>query len=100
MFIGRRKDGSIYGSWTERQPDDADHPGQEEVADDDKELIAFLAPEPLKDPADLNSAQSDVKAIVLAAAILAGKTPAEASAAFKQARNSLKDDIAIEGVIK
>lgn len=41
MFIGRRPDGSIYGYWTVRQADDADHPGQEEVADSHPDLIAF-----------------------------------------------------------
>lgn len=46
MFIGRRLDNSIYGCWTSRQPDDADHPRQEEVADDHPDLLAFLAPKP------------------------------------------------------
>lgn len=53
MFIGRRPDGSIYGSWTSKQPNDADHPGLEEVRDDDPELLAFLAPKPVApDPID------------------------------------------------
>lgn len=43
MFIGRRIDNSIYGCWTSRQPDDADHPRQEEVADDHPDLLAFYA---------------------------------------------------------
>lgn len=44
MFIGRRIDRSIYGCWSVRQPDDADHPGQEELADNHPEVIAFLNP--------------------------------------------------------
>jgi hypothetical protein len=46
MFIGRRLDNSLYGCWTSRQPDDADHPRQEEVPDDHPDLLAFLAPKP------------------------------------------------------
>lgn len=42
MYIGRRPDGSIYGTWTQRQPEDADHPGMEEVPDDHPEVIAFV----------------------------------------------------------
>lgn len=42
MFIGRRPDGSIYGTWTVRQPDDEFHPGQEEVPDDSPEVLDFL----------------------------------------------------------
>ena len=41
MFIGRRPDGTIYGAWTMRQPDDADHPGVEEVVNDHPDLVAF-----------------------------------------------------------
>jgi len=46
VFIGRKLDGSIYGSWTSRQADDAFHPLQEEVADDHPDLVAFLTPSP------------------------------------------------------
>jgi len=46
MFIGRRLDNSLYGCWTTRQPDDADHPRVEEVPDDHPDLLAFLAPKP------------------------------------------------------
>lgn len=53
MFIGRRPDSTIYGAWTSRQPDDADHLGMEEVADDHPDLVAFLAPKPvIPDPID------------------------------------------------
>lgn len=38
MFVSRRPDNSIYGSWTVRQ-----HDGQEELPDDNPELLAFLA---------------------------------------------------------
>lgn len=53
MFIGRNQSGEIYGVWTSKQPNDADHPRMEEVADDDPELRAFLAPKPVApDPID------------------------------------------------
>ena len=42
MFVGRRPDGSIYGTWTSRQPDDADHPGMEELLDDHPDVVAFV----------------------------------------------------------
>ncbi len=42
MYIGRRPDGSIYGSWACPQHEDADHPNLSEVKDDDTELLAFL----------------------------------------------------------
>jgi len=42
MFVGRRPDGSIYGTWTSRQPDDADHPGMEELPDNHPDVVAFV----------------------------------------------------------
>ena len=48
MFIGRTIGGQIYGTWTSRQPDDADHPRQEEVADDHPDLVAYNASKPPK----------------------------------------------------
>ena len=42
MFIGRLPSGQIYGAWTCKQPDDADHLGMEEVSDDHPELVAFI----------------------------------------------------------
>ena len=48
MFVGRRPDGSIYGTWTSRQPDDADHPGMEELLDDHPDVVAFVnRPQPV-----------------------------------------------------
>ena len=53
MFIGRRPDGTIYGAWTCKQPQDADHLGMEEVAEDHPDIVAFLAPKPVViDPLD------------------------------------------------
>ena len=49
MFIGRRLDGSIYGSWTCKQLEDEYHPNVEEVSDDHPDLVKFLAPK-LPDP--------------------------------------------------
>jgi len=48
MFVGRRPDGSIYGTWTSRQPDDADHPGMEELPDNHPDVVAFVnRPQPV-----------------------------------------------------
>lgn len=44
MWIGRRLDTTVYGAWSTRQPDDADHPRQEEVTDSHPDLLSFLAP--------------------------------------------------------
>lgn len=61
MFIGRRPDGSIYGTWTVRQADDADHPGQEEVASDHPDVLFFIAERSRAQTAD------ELEAAVLAA---------------------------------
>ena len=42
MFIGRRPDGTVYGTWVVKQPDDADHTGIEEVEDSHPDVIAFV----------------------------------------------------------
>jgi hypothetical protein len=39
MFVSRKQDNSIYGCWTVKQ-----HDGQEELADDHPEVVAFMAP--------------------------------------------------------
>lgn len=44
MYVGRKEDGTIYGTWTVRQWE-----GQEELADDHADVVAFLnreVPEP------------------------------------------------------
>jgi len=41
MFIGRRLDGTIYGAWTQTQPQDEHHLGMEEVADNHPDYVAF-----------------------------------------------------------
>jgi hypothetical protein len=41
MFVGRRSDGSIYGTWTCLPPGDIDHPNVEELPDDHPEVLAF-----------------------------------------------------------
>lgn len=37
MYVGRKEDGTIYGTWTVRQWE-----GQEELADDHADVVAFL----------------------------------------------------------
>ena len=46
MFVGRRPDGTIYGTWTSRQPEDSAHQGIEEVDDDSKEIAEFRKQQP------------------------------------------------------
>lgn len=41
MFIGRNLDGSIYGTWTSQQREDADHPRLEELPDDHPDVLDF-----------------------------------------------------------
>lgn len=71
-YVSRRDDGSIYGLFTVRQ-----HPGQEELADDHADVVAFRNPPP-RVPENVTAAQmiraldqmellADVKAAVTAA---------------------------------
>ncbi len=99
MWIGRRVDNSIYGAWTVRQADDADHPRQEEVADDDPELLVFLTPPPPIDLSDIDNLQKTLKAVGLlfndyCNALVAGthttKTNADLKADFAAKWNSLQ----------
>jgi len=60
MFIGRRGDNSIYGCWTVRQWD-----GQEELADDHPDVVAFNVPQPPIDLSDLDNLAKTLKAIGL-----------------------------------
>lgn len=89
MFIGRRLDGTIYGCWSTRQPDDESHPRQEEVADDHPDVVAFLAPKPPIDFSDVDNVEKALKALGLVTAAWNGKTPAQLKAAFKTAWDSL-----------
>jgi hypothetical protein len=69
MFIGRKQNGECYGAWICKQPDDADHPGIEEVTDDHPELLAFInRPIPLaKDILDQIAALSPARKALLKA---------------------------------
>ena len=40
-FIGRKSNGTVYGVWTQRQPDDPDHANLEEVEEDHPDVVAF-----------------------------------------------------------
>ena len=72
MYIGRRADGSVYGSWTVRQPNDADHANIEELTDDHPDVVAFLTrPLPVSRNIGLRSrvisatSINDLKAVLL-----------------------------------
>jgi hypothetical protein len=83
-FIGRRDDNSIYGIWTVRQFD-----GQEELADDDQEVLAFRAPRPPIDRSDLDLIDKQFKALALCVAQGDGLTPAQMKVRYKQKWDSL-----------
>lgn len=77
MFIGRRLDGSIYGCWTIRQPDDTDHPRQEEVSDDNPELLAYLAPKPRDPRLVIDDSERDAAKTDAAILALVNSTPSQ-----------------------
>lgn len=89
MHIGRRLDNSIYGCWTSRPANDADHPRVEEVADDHPDVVAFLAPKPPIDQSDLDNIAKRDKAILLCVAQVGGLTLAQIRTMFKQKWDSL-----------
>lgn len=63
MFIGRRDDGTIYGTWTVRQ-----WKGQEELPDDNSEVMAFVnrpLPQPQMDKADKLRAELVVQGVLV-----------------------------------
>jgi len=52
-------------------------------------VVKEIQPPPQPDQSDIGNIQKHIKAAVLAAAIMSGKTQAQAKAAFKQAWDSL-----------
>ena len=42
MWVRRLPSGQIYGTWTCRQPNDADHLNIEELPDDHPEVVAYV----------------------------------------------------------
>jgi hypothetical protein len=89
MFIGRRLDNSIYGAWSTRQHDDADHPRMEEVPDTHPDLVAFLTPKPSIDFSDVNNIEKGLKALALCVAQIGGLTVPQLKTLFKQKWDSL-----------
>ena len=81
----QRKAGGIVGVYRNRQ----DGYAEEELADDHSEVLAFLPPPPEIDQSNLDNIAKCDKAILLAAATMAGRTPAQARAAFKAAWDAL-----------
>lgn len=41
MYVGKLPDGTVYGTWTSKQPDDSFHPGVIELPDDHPDILAF-----------------------------------------------------------
>ena len=74
MFVGRRADGSIYGTWTCRQPSDADHYNIEELPDNHPDVAAFVAAQVIPDPR-----------AAIVAALDSARTVGELTTAIKQA---------------
>lgn len=44
MYVGRNLDGSVYGVWSQPQPNDADHMHIEELPKTHPDVIAALTP--------------------------------------------------------
>lgn len=84
MFIGRRGDNSIYGCWTVRQ-----HDGQEELADDHPEVVAFLAPRSPIDQADIDNLEKNLKALAMTFAQITNTPLATVRTIFRQKRDAL-----------
>lgn len=84
MFIARREDGSIYGSWTVRQFN-----GQEEVPSDHPDLVAFLAAKPGPDLSNVDNLEKGLKALALCVAQVGGLTVPQMRALFKSKWDSL-----------
>ena len=89
MWIGRRLDNTLYGTWTSRQPDDVDHPRQEEVADTHPDVVAFLAPKPPIDLSNVDNIEKGLKALALCVAQVGGLTVPQMKTLFKQKWDSL-----------
>ena len=84
MFISRRGDNSIYGSWTVRQ-----FPDQEEVPDNNPELAAFLAPKPPIDLSDVDNLEKSLKSLALCIAQVGGLTVPQMRTMFKNKWDTL-----------
>ena len=84
MFVGRRQDNSIYGCWTVRQFE-----GQEELAEDHPDLLAFLAPRPPLDRSDVDNLEKGLKALALCIAQVGGLTVPQMKTLFKAKWDSL-----------
>lgn len=72
MFVDRRADGSIYGTWTVKQ-----FPGQEELADNNPEVVAFLAPKPPDPRLVLDESERSAAKVDSALLTLVNMTPAQ-----------------------
>jgi hypothetical protein len=83
-FIGRRLDNSIYGVWSVPQPNDADHPRVEEVAEDHPDLVAFRTPKPPIDFSNVDNVERGLRALALCFAEVGGLTGPAMKALFKQ----------------
>ena len=83
-FIGRRADNTIYGCWENRQ-----WVGQEELADDHPDVVAFRAPKPPIDLSNLDNIEKNLKALALCVAQVGGLTVPQMKALFKQKWDTL-----------
>ena len=83
-FVGRREDNSIYGLWTVKQFD-----GQEELADDHPDVVAFRMPRPPIDLSDVDNLSKALKALALCVAQVGGLTVLQMKTLFKQKWDSL-----------
>jgi hypothetical protein len=66
IYVGRRFDGSIYGIWRNKQPEDASHPNISQLDENDPEVRAFTSR-----PADVVVDPRDTKLSALEARLVA-----------------------------
>lgn len=83
MFV-QRTNGTITMMFAARQPGIA----EEELADNHPDVLAFLN-KPSADISNSDNVPKVYKALLLAAATMSGRTPAQAKAAFKAAWDAL-----------
>ena len=85
MFVKRDGDGKIVACFRRMQPGIA----EEEVADTDPTVVAFMAPKSRGDWSDLEQCRKVDKALAACIAQIGGLTPAQMKALFKQKYDAL-----------
>lgn len=83
-YVDINEAGQIIGRYESQQRE-----GQTFIESDHPDVVAFLTSPPEPDQSNLDNIAKRDKAILLAAATMAGRTPTQARAAFKAAWDAL-----------